>query len=136
MEVEGPPLIVSSFTFSLKIAVKGTFISLNRQVLIKMRCSYCFSAELIVITLAKCLCKILNKRCLRMYFSTNFTIGSKAVVQRCSVKHEFFKIWQNSQESTCARVSLFYYSCRPEAFQLYWKSDSEAGVFLWVLQNF
>ena len=30
---------------------------------------------------------------------------SEAVVLRCSVKEVFFEISQNSQESTCARVS-------------------------------
>ena len=30
----------------------------------------------------------------------------EAVVQRCSVKKVFLKISQNSQESTCARVSF------------------------------
>ena len=31
---------------------------------------------------------------------------SKAVVQRCSVRKVFLEILQNSQESTCAKVSL------------------------------
>ena len=30
----------------------------------------------------------------------------EAVVQRCSVKEAFLKIWINSQENTCARVSF------------------------------
>ena len=30
----------------------------------------------------------------------------EAVVQRCSVKTVFLKIWENSQENTCVRVSF------------------------------
>ena len=33
-------------------------------------------------------------------------INLEAVVQRCYVKKVFLEIWQNSQESTCARVSV------------------------------
>ena len=33
--------------------------------------------------------------------------STKWVVRRCSVKKMFWKISQNSQENTCARVSLF-----------------------------
>ena len=32
---------------------------------------------------------------------------TEAAVQRCSVKKVFFKISQNSQENTCARVPFF-----------------------------
>ena len=35
---------------------------------------------------------------------------SEAVVRRCSVKKLFLEILQNSQENTCARVSLFLFS--------------------------
>ena len=35
-----------------------------------------------------------------------FTFYSEAVPQRCSVKKVFLEISQNSQESTCARVSF------------------------------
>ena len=31
---------------------------------------------------------------------------SEAAVQRCSIKKEFLKILQNSQENTCVRVSF------------------------------
>ena len=41
----------------------------------------------------------------------------EAVVQRFSVEKEFLEISQNSQENTCARVSLL-------------KRDSGTGVFL------
>ena len=30
----------------------------------------------------------------------------EAVAQICSVKKVFWEIWQNSQENTCARVSI------------------------------
>ena len=32
--------------------------------------------------------------------------GSESVTQRCSVKNVFLEVSQNSQENTCARVSL------------------------------
>ena len=35
-----------------------------------------------------------------------FEMESEAVVQRCSIKTVFLEISQNSQESTCARVSF------------------------------
>ena len=45
---------------------------------------------------------------------------SKAVVRRCSVKKVLLKIWQNSQESTCARVSFLkrrlWHGCFPANF--------------------
>ena len=41
-------------------------------------------------------------RCKGMQFS----IYTKAVAQKCSVKKVFLEISQNSQESTCARVSF------------------------------
>ena len=36
----------------------------------------------------------------------NVSNYAEAVAQRCSVKKVFLKIFQNSQESTCARVSF------------------------------
>ena len=41
----------------------------------------------------------------------------EAVAQRCSVKKLFVEISQNSQENTCARVSLL--SCRPRSATLF-----------------
>ena len=42
----------------------------------------------------------------KLGFFSNLNV-SEAVAQRCSVKRVFLKISQNSQENTCARVSLF-----------------------------
>ena len=42
----------------------------------------------------------------------------------------FWEISQNSQESTCARVSFLI------KLQLYEKRDFGTGVFLWILRNF
>ena len=39
-------------------------------------------------------------------FADFHKIGSEAVAQRCSVKKVFLEISQNSQENTCARVSV------------------------------
>ena len=44
----------------------------------------------------------------------------EAVARRCSVKKVFLEISQNSQENTCARISLISYQ----------KGDSGTGVFL------
>ena len=35
-----------------------------------------------------------------------FTLGTKAVARRCSLKKVFLEISQNSQENTCAGVSF------------------------------
>ena len=68
---------------------------------------------------------------------------AEAVSQRCSVKKVFLEILQNSQESTCARVSFFkkkdsgtdvFLCLRPATF--FKKRDSSTCVFLWILQNF
>ena len=49
----------------------------------------------------------INNRFLnKLGFFSNLNV-SEAVAQRCSVKRVFLKISQNSQENTCARVSLF-----------------------------
>ena len=40
----------------------------------------------------------------------------EAVVQRCSVKKAFLEISQNSQESTCARVSFYIKEVHAQAF--------------------
>ena len=45
----------------------------------------------------------------------------------------FWKILQNSQENTCARVSCLI---KLQAWQLYLKWDSVTSAFLWILQNF
>ena len=38
------------------------------------------------------------------YYRIGLSRFSEAVIPRCSVKKMFLKIWQNSQENTCARV--------------------------------
>ena len=60
-------------------------------------------------------------------------LGSEAVARRCSSKKLFWKISQNSQENTCARVSFLI---RAWGLQLYSKRDSGTGVFLWILRYF
>ena len=40
------------------------------------------------------------------YVFAPLSLSTKAVAQRCFVKKVFFKISQNSQENTCARVSF------------------------------
>ena len=67
-----------------------------------------------------------------MKFSLELIKYAEAVVQKCSIKKVFLKFLQNSQENTCARVSLWQ-SCGPAAL---WKRDSGAGVFLWIFRNF
>ena len=37
---------------------------------------------------------------------SKFFQNTEAVTQRCSVKKVFLEIWQNSQESACARISF------------------------------
>ena len=60
----------------------------------------------------------INNRFLnKLGFFSNLNV-SEAVTQTCSVKRAFLKISQNSQENTCARVSLF-------------KKDTLAQVFLY-----
>ena len=55
---------------------------------------------------------------------------------RCSAyKKIFSKISQNSQESICVGVS-FLRKLQAEDQQPYWKRNSGAGVFQWLLQNF
>ena len=51
------------------------------------------------------------------------------VSRRCSVKKVFLKILQNSQKSTCARVS-FLKTCN------FIKKETLASVFLCIMQNF
>ena len=51
------------------------------------------------------------------------------------IKKIFSKISQNSQESICVGVS-FLRKLQAEDQQPYWKRNSGAGVFQWLLQNF
>ena len=47
----------------------------------------------------------------------------------------FLEISQNSQENTCVRAS-FLIKLQALGLQLYYKRDSDTGVFLWILRNF
>ena len=61
--------------------------------------------------------------------------NSEVVARRCSIKRVFLDILQNSQENTCAR-GLFFIKVAGLSLQLYEKSNSGTGVFMWILQNF
>ena len=50
-------------------------------------------------------------------------------------KKGVLRISQNSQESTCARVS-FLIKFQASCLQLYLKRDSGTGFFLWIFRNF
>ena len=50
-------------------------------------------------------------------------------------KKELLEISQNSQESVCVPVS-FLIKFLASGLQLYWKRDSDTGIFLWILRNF
>ena len=58
-----------------------------------------------------------------------------ALAQRCSVKKMFFEFSQNSEVSTCTRIS-FLIKLQAWGLQLYYKRNSSTCVFLWILQNF
>ena len=68
-------------------------------------------------------------------FREAFPIAKKVPIafrsshQRCSMKKLFLEISQNSQESTCARVS-FSIKLQVSRLQLYLKRDSGTVVFL------
>ena len=64
-------------------------------------------------------------------FESNAPVNteSEAVAQRCSVKKAFFKISQNSQENSCARVSFsitLQASCTPQVSEHPCVTASEA----------
>ena len=50
-------------------------------------------------------------------------------------KNDVLKNFANSQESTCVGVS-FLKKLQAFSLQLYWRRNSDAGVFLWILENF
>ena len=58
----------------------------------------------------------------------NFFKDKLQLHRRCSVKKMFFNISQNSEEKTCAGVSLI--------LETFLKSDSSTVVSLWILQIF
>ena len=61
----------------------------------------------------------------------NSLFDSEAVAQRCSVKKVFLKISQNSQESTCARVS-FLIKLQAQSATLLKKSHIVCEILIWV----
>ena len=77
-----------------------------------------------------------------------FKQTSEAVVQRCSVKKVFLEISQNSQESTCARVSFLiklqarpatllkkrlWYRCFPVNFAKFLRTPFSIEHLWWLL---
>ena len=61
----------------------------------------------------------------------------EAVVRRCSGKKVFFKFSQNSQESTCARVSLLkkrlWHRCFPTNFVKFLRTSISIKHLRWLL---
>ena len=70
---------------------------------------------------------------------TSLEIQLKSLLQKQSfggvLKERFLKIFQNSQENTCARVS-FLIKLQSTGLKLYQKGGSGTGDFLWILQIF
>ena len=60
---------------------------------------------------------------------------TETVAGRCSVKKMFLNILQNSQENTCVRFSSLI-KLQACGLQLYWKGDSDTGVFLWIFETY
>ena len=69
----------------------------------------------------KCHAKTIKQLIIIMKWNT------EAVAQKCSVKKVFLKIWQNSQENTCAGV-YFSITLQASGLQLYLK-ETLAKVF-------
>ena len=65
------------------------------------------------------------------YVFAPLSLSTKAVAQRCFVKKVFFKISQNSQENTCARVS-FLIKLQAAPFTLLHKSGNAWVNYLTV----
>ena len=63
---------------------------------------------------------------------------TEAAVRRCSVKKVFLEISQNSQENTCARVSIFnkVASSRPVNFAKFLRTPFIIEHFWWLLLNY
>ena len=60
---------------------------------------------------------------------------TEAAVRKCSVNKTFLEISQIWQENTCARDS-FLIKLQVCGMQLYLKTISGTGAFLWISQNF
>ena len=56
-----------------------------------------------------------------------------AVIRKCSVNNVFWIIGENSEENTCAWVSLKKFHVLRHATLL--KSDSSKDVFTWILRS-
>ena len=69
------------------------------------------------------------------YHSSEDPLLFRSNHRRCSGKKVFLQILQNSQESTCPKVS-FLIKLQVLGLQLHLKRDSGTGVFLWILRNF
>ena len=116
--------------------------------------SWFFSRKKILIS--KCTLVSLTKRCPKIWCSiSNFNLIyfklisnngvlilslKKATVprpsqRRCPVKNLLLKMLQNLQKKTCVRASILN-KVEGLNLQLYFKKDSDAGVFLWILRSF
>ena len=60
---------------------------------------------------------------------------SEAATEDILWKKVFWKISENSNESTCVEVSILI-NLQILGLQFYWKRDSNTGFFLWILRNF
>ena len=58
---------------------------------------------------------------------------TEAITRSVLREKVFLNILQNSQKNTCTRVS-FWIKLQASGLQLYQTSDSDTGVFMWVLQ--
>ena len=56
-----------------------------------------------------------------------------AVIRKCSVNNVFWIIGENSEENTCALISLKKFHVLRHATLL--KSDSSKDVFTWILRS-
>ena len=94
--------------------------------------SKCLSGNILYSFLLPSIAAVLNMSKLQKYSEIKETVTQ---TQRCSVKKVFLEISRNSQENTCAGVSILI-TLQDSGLQPYLKRDSCTGVFLWILQNF
>ena len=76
------------------------------------------------------------KVCLSIFLHYTWKVNglkTEAVSWRCSIKEVFLETSQNSQESTCARVS-FLVKFQDQACNFI-KKEIGTGVFLWILRG-
>ena len=76
---------------------------------------------------------LIPKQCTKNYSSSSanhiYFVGPQGVARRCSVKHVFLKVFQNSQDKTCVGVS-FLRKLQASSLQLCSKVDSNTGVLI------